>query len=316
MTGAQIFHEVTGAANRRRTRVRHATRVWAVICSMVGIAVVHAQGTPAAGAGRDLSGFWALTTLTPMLRPAEFADKPFFSEDEAREWLANELNNRKNSQAPEVRISPESTDTWYEFGTLLPNRRTSLVVDPPNGRIPRARPTTPVANSFDDPESRPLSERCLVWGGGPPMVPDGIFGHHQIVQTPDYVVIVNEMIHDARIVPLDGRPHLPAQIRQWSGDARGRWDGDTLVVETTNFRPENRFAGVQQGAMTVVERFRRIDAGRLFYSFTVSDPEAFSAPWTAEMEMTRMTAPIYEYACHENNYSLANVLRGARAQER
>jgi hypothetical protein len=265
---------------------------------------------------RDLQGFWALTTITPMLRPAEFADKAFFTEEEAHAWEANEIRARTTSQAAEPRISPEVTETWYEYGRLLPNRRTSLIVDPPNGRIPRKPRDPNPPQSFDDPEARPLSERCLVWGEGPPMAPDGIFGHHEIIQTPDYVVIVNEMVHNARIVPLDGRPHLAPAIRRWSGDSRGRWDGDTLVVETTNFRPETRFAGVAQDNMVVVERFRRIDANRLFYGFTVTQPDAFTAPWTAEMEMTRMTSPIFEYACHEANYSLTNVLRGARQQEK
>jgi hypothetical protein len=266
---------------------------------------------------RDLQGFWALTTSTPLERPDEFAGKPFLTEAEAREWEAKVTERRQRTESFESRVTPENTEIWNQFGSLLPDRRTALIVDPPDGKIPRREKpaNTPPSESYDDPEARPLSERCILWNEGPPMLPNGILGHHQIVQAPGYVVIVNEMIHHARVVPLDGRPHLPTGIQQWHGDSRGHWEGDTLIVETTNLTGQTEYFGASQAEMTVVERFRRVDADTLFYAFTLTQPSAFTRAWTAEMLMTRTATPLYEYACHEGNYSLTNILRGARASD-
>ena len=217
----------------------------------------------------------------------------------------------------EGRTSPEFNGVWSDLGRkVLPSRRTSLIIDPLDGRIPY-RPDAPPypVETFDDPEARPPSERCLVWNEGPPMIPNGVTGHLQIVQTQGYVVIVNEMIHDARIVPLDGRAHLPGFISRWTGDSRGRWEGDTLVVDTTNFNGSTRVLQ-STAALQVVERFRRLDDYTLSYTFAVTDVATYIRPWTAEMVMTRTDTPLFEYACHEGNYSLANILSGARAVER
>ena len=166
------------------------------------------------------------------------------------------------------------------------------------------------------PEDRGLSERCILWPtAGPPMLPSAYNNNYQILQTPGYLVIFIEMIHDFRVIPLDGRPHLPETIRQWMGDSRGRWEGNTLVVDTTNFTDKNSFRGSDRN-LHLVERFTRIDPETILYRFTVDDATAFTKPWTGEAPMTKTPGPIYEYACHEGNYGMANILSGARADEK
>jgi hypothetical protein len=219
--------------------------------------------------------------------------------------------------------------------------RTSIVIDPPDGHIPpfnaaakkrqaggRALPTSdagedqnvrtaPRRGEFDDPEQRPLSERCLLGFGstsGPPALPDYFYNDlHQIVQTPNSIMILTEMVHDARIVRMNAE-HLPKNIRRWLGDSVGHWDGDTLVIDTTNFTDKTRFRGSTEN-LHVVERLTRIDAKTLLYRFTVDDPNTWDRPWTGEMAWPMTTQPIYEYACHEGNYALGDVMRGARRQE-
>jgi hypothetical protein len=154
-----------------------------------------------------------------------------------------------------------------------------------------------------------------MFNAGPPLLPGPYNNNLRIIQTRDYVAIANEMIHDVRVVPLDGRPHLPASLRRWQGDPRGRWDGDTLVVDTTNFSDRTRFRGTDEN-LHLVERFRRTDERTIDYTFTIDDPSMFSRPWTVALPLTRSDAPIYEYACHEGNYAMVGILRGARAQER
>ena len=178
----------------------------------------------------------------------------------------------------------------------------------------------------DGPEDRPLPERCLVWPTvGPPMLPGPYNNNYQIFQTKDSVAILVEMIHDVRIIPLDGRPHLPSNIRQWLGDARGHWEGDTLVVETTNFT--NKTSDISRGLMRptfrgtdenlkVTERFTRLDDETLLYQFTIDDPSAFTRPWSGQVPMTKFAGPLYEYACHEGNYAMSGILGGARAEEK
>jgi hypothetical protein len=196
----------------------------------------------------------------------------------------------------------------------------------PEGRVP---PLTPEArdrnqqrqaalrgHEFDGPETRGIQERCIIWGNeGPPMLPPGYNSYVQIVQAPSYVVIEQEMIHDARIIPLDGRPHAPKTIRRWLGDSIGRWDGDTLVVDTTNFTDKINFRGSHEN-LHVVERFTRVDENTIRYQFTVDDPTTWTSAWSAELPLLRDKGPIYEYACHEANYGMGNNLRGARAKEK
>ena len=217
--------------------------------------------------------------------------------------------------------------------------RTSIVIDPPDGHVPpanaasrqrgrggRALPTSDAGENdarsaprsqFDDPEQRPLSERCLLGFGstsGPPALPDYFYNDlHQIVQTPDSVMILTEMVHDARIVRMNAQ-HLPPNIRRWMGDSVGHWEGDTLVIDTTNFTDKTRFRGSTEN-LHVVERLTRLDANSLLYRFTVEDPNTWDRPWTGEMAWPATTQPMYEYACHEGNYALGDVLRGARRQE-
>jgi hypothetical protein len=194
-------------------------------------------------------------------------------------------------------------------------------VDPPDGRVP---PLTPEAQTraaarrgkYDNPEERPLAERCVLgFNSGPPMIPSAYNNNMQLVQTRDHVVILNEMIHSARIVPLDGRAHAPANIRALTGDSVGHWEGDTLVVDTTNFSQEAGFRGAST-KLHLVERFTRLDQATLRYEFTVDDPATWTAKWSASIPMTRTDELIYEYACHESNYGLEGVLKGARFEDR
>jgi hypothetical protein len=261
----------------------------------------------------DLQGLWDYRTVTPLERPRDFADKEFFTDAEA---LAYEKRNAERLDNV-VAVHPPG---WLDYGNkTLADRRTSLIVDPPNGRVPpltaAARAKTaanrPDEKAADDPEQRSAQERCLVFGAGPPMVPGPYNNNVQIVQTPNAVVIMNEMIHDARVVPMDGRPHLSPSIRQWLGDSRGRWEGDALIVETTNFTDRTSFRGSDRN-LRVIERFTLPDAATLVYEFTIDDPTAFSAPWTARFPMMRSTEQMYEYACHEGNYGLLDTLKGAR----
>jgi hypothetical protein len=261
----------------------------------------------------DLQGLWDYRTVTPLERPRDFADKEFFTDAEA---LAFEKRNAERLENV-VAVHPPG---WLDYGNkTLADRRTSLIVDPPNGRVPpltaaakaKTAANRPDEKAANDPEQRSAQERCLVFGAGPPMVPGPYNNNVQIVQTSAAVVIMNEMIHDARVVPLDGRPHLSPSIHQWLGDSRGRWDGDTLVVETTNFSDRTSFRGSDQN-LRVTERFTLPEADTLMYEFTIDDPSAFSAPWTARFPMMRSSEQMYEYACHEGNFGLLDILKGAR----
>jgi hypothetical protein len=286
----------------------------------------------------DLQGVWDFRTITPLERPASLGTKAFFTDEEAAKFEKDE-----NQRQDRDKIDPEVgglmyppggvvpyNEFWYDRGNkIVGTKRTSLIVDPPDGRLPAMTPEgkkraeqraadlletqlgRPHADSWED---RPLQERCIVGlNSGPPMTPGAYNNNFQLFQTPDYVVILNEMVHDARIVPMDARPHLG--IRQWKGDSRGHWEGNTLVVDTTNFKRETSLPN--SGASThLVERFTRADADTLLYEFTVEDPTMWTKPWTAVVPMRKSADPIYEYACHEANYAMAGILGGARAAEK
>ena len=276
----------------------------------------------------DLTGIWANTILTPLERPKALGDRAFFTEEEAKDFANPEGVLRRwqsTRDAEEARISNEVISEYADTRTVGADRRASLIVDPPDGRLPErtpdarrrasaaslARPYRP----YENPEELLPSERCLIWGAGPPLLPLPNNGFIQIVQTKDAVLIFLESMHDVRVVPLDGRPHLPSPIRQWKGDPRGRWEGATLVVESTNFTEKTTVDGTGD-RLEVVERFSRPNRTTLHYEATVIDPESFAHPWTVAWNMTRTDERIFEYACHEANYSMETTLRGARAQDK
>jgi hypothetical protein len=279
---------------------------------------------------RDLQGIWTNATLTPLERPPELAGKEFFTDREAAEYekqgrARNDADRRDSN--PEADLAVGYNAAWWDRGTrIVSTRRTSLVVDPRDGRVP---PLTPEAQSraaaraearrlhpADGPEDGSLADRCIVRGTAvPPMLPAGYNNNYQILQTPEHVVILVEMIHDARIIPLDGRAHLGKKIHNWLGDSRGRWEGDTLVVDTTNFSDRTSFRGSGED-LRVVERFTRTAQDTLLYQFTIDDPQSFTRPWSGEIPMKRAEGPIFEYACHEGNLSMENTLSVARAGEK
>ena len=280
----------------------------------------------------DLQGIWSSATLTPLERPAEFANKAFLTPKEAAEFEKNVLHreNRDIRQADPEADFRAYNEAWYERGTtVVPTLRTSLIVDPPDGKVPpltadgQKREDEAICDtnehghckepSFDSWEGRDLWERCIT--RGLPILPQPYNNNYQIFQTPEYVAIYEEMIHDVRIIPLDGRPHISPKIRQWLGDSRGHWEDNTLVVDTTNFSDKTSFKG-SQSTLHLIERFTRTDANALLYEFTVDDPSTFTRSWTADLPMAKGQGPIYEYACHEGNYALPAMLAGARAQEK
>ena len=276
----------------------------------------------------DLQGVWNFATLTPMERPAALAGQERLTEEDVANIVARSAQFTELLSERGVGGNTGTYDEfWFDFGSdVSADRRTSLVIDPPNGRIPDRTPTARERmaarraylrdHPADSWEDRNLAERCLVgFNSGPPMAPSAYNNVFQMFQTEDHVVILNEMVHDARVVPLDGRDHLDAGIRQWLGNSRGYWDGDTLVVETANFRDETNFRGVTRD-LRLVERFTRAAADTLLYGFTVTDPRTFVRPWTAEVPMALSPTPTYEYACHEGNYGLEGILAGTRAEER
>jgi hypothetical protein len=278
----------------------------------------------------DLSGYWTNITLTPLQRPANLAKKPFFTAAEAAAYEKEtvERNNAdRRDLGTDADVGLAYNDFWWDRGTkVVSTLRTSLIVDPPDGKVPaltqeatrRLAETRAAAqgHAFDGPENRPLSERCILWRtAGPPMIPSVYNNNYQIVQGPGYVIIAVEMIHDARIIPLDGSPHLSKDVRLWLGDPRGHWEGNTLVVETTNFTDKTAFQGSSKD-MRLVERFTRTAPDTIMYQFTVNDPSTFAKQWTAEIPMHQTAGPLIEYACHEGNYAMSGVLAGARADEK
>jgi len=259
-------------------------------------------------------------------------NKAFFTPEEAAAW-DREFARRNAEPPPGAKQTGTGTyNTVYrEFGTrTVKTLRTSIITDPPDGRIP---PLTPAAaevkrrrldglKKFEDPEALGLQDRCLSFlTSGPPLLPYSYNSNYQIVQTSSAIAIHAEMIHDARIIRMDGSPHAPSRVRSWRGDSIGRWEGDTLVVDTTNFNDGGGFYGDAGGNfgwdrnLHLVERFRLLDADTLLYRFEIDNPGAFTQPWAGELTLARSTERIFEFACHEGNYSLTNMLRGFRAAE-
>jgi hypothetical protein len=292
-------------------------------------------GQRASGAGRrpNLEGFWNSGTATPLERPLNLKDKAFFTPEEAAQW-ERQFIERNEDPAPGAATRGTGTyNAFYrEFGTrTVKTLRTSIITEPADGRIPALTPAAAEVKrrrierqrAFENPEDLGLQDRCAAFlTAGPPMLPYSYNSNYQIVQTADAVMVHAEMIHDARIIPLNGRPHLPPGLRLAMGDSVGRWEGNTLVVDTTNFNDDGGFYGDAGGNfgwdrnLHVVERFSLFDADTLLYRFEIDNPSAFTQPWKGELTMTRATGHIYEYACHEANYSLANMLSGFRAAER
>lgn len=304
---------------------------WLVIlASLAGVLLAAAglaqNAAPKAVRRPDLQGTWLNNTATPLERPRDFAERPFFTPDEARafekRYLLDRLRGATRYKDFELEAAAGDIDT-YEPGRVLPNLRTSLIVDPPDGRIPALTPDAQRRQTAraqhlerhfaENPEDLPLTDRCLVVGNTavPPLLPIFYNNVVQIVQTADYVTVVSEMIHEARIIPIARRSHLPATVAQWKGDSIGRWERETLVVDTTNFPANYSFRG-SGPRLHEIERFALRDANTLSYQFTIDDPDSFVRSWTGESVMVRTDQRMYEYACHEANRSMENTLRGAR----
>jgi hypothetical protein len=292
-------------------------------------------GGAVAGARAGFDGIWNSATATPLERPRQLANKAFFTAEEAAEWERQvvESNEEPASDAARKNTGTGTYNTVYrEFGSrTVKTLRTSIVTDPADGRIPALTPAATdvkrrrveAMKTGASAEDLGLQDQCLAFvTAGPPMLPYSYNSNYQIVQTKDAFVVHVEMNHDARIIHLDGRRHLPPAIRLWLGDSVGHWDGATLVVDTTNFNDGGGFYGDAGGNfgwdrnLHLIERFSLLDAETLLYRFEIDDPTAFTQPWKGELTMARSPGPIYEYACHEGNYALTNLLRGYRASER
>ena len=302
-----------------------------VVISLAVPAMAQTQGSYKAPRTPDgqpsLEGYWNSATYTPFERPANLKDKAFFTPEEAAAF-EKQRQQTFESQAPDD-IHYDNA-IWQSERTQrgLQSLRTSLVVDPPDGRVPAqtdeavkrnaaiqaARRT--MGGAYDKVQNRPLAERCIVWPHeGPPMQPVGYFSNLQFVQGPGYVVVIQEMIHNARIIPLDNRPHPGPEVQQYYGHSTGHWDGDTLVIETTNFTDKTAFRG-SSASLKVTERIRRTDKDTITYQATMEDPHTWERPWTIEYQMSKTDDPIFEYACHEGNYGLRDILAGARADDK
>ena len=323
--------------------LRTALPVCLLLCVPSGVeAQTQGQPDPAprtAWGAPDLQGVYDFGTATPFQRPSELAGRETFTDEEAAvreqlnaEQFADDLNT--DSLTP-----PNYNNFWFDNGsTVAQTMQTSLIVDPPDGRLPAVTPQQerkaaaeraaggrPVRLIFggvgvDGPEDRALAERCLLgFNSGPPAMPSAYNNYLQVFQTPDHVVILTEMVHEARIVPLDGRARRQQEIPQWLGNSRGWWEGDTLVIETMTFRDDRFFPfrpGVGPTEQTrLTERLTRVDGDTLLYEYTYDDPEVFTQPFSVSIPVRRTDNALFEYACHEGNYGLMNILEGARAEE-
>ena len=322
------------------------------VIALIGLVPVGAAGqtgprTP--WGDPDLQGTYTNKTITPLERPDDLGDKEFLTDEEvaSQEQARLDRNEELLQAAPRRTVAGGNVGGYNNFwldGGTRPIGRTSLIVDPPNGKIPPLTPggaerhaahdaAFPVDGPFDSWEDLELNDRCLVWSAGPPMLPSAYNNNFIIMQAPGYVAIHAEMIHDTRIIPLDGRDHLPNSVRQWHGDARGHWEGDTLVVETKNLRRTEANAAAVGGdpillraangrtddTITVTERFTRVDSGTVSYEFTIDDPTQWTQSFSGEFPFAAFPANeleyLFEYACHEGNYSMVNILGGERARE-
>ena len=320
---------------------------------VAGPATLSASQSPSGAAGDwvvprmpdgrpDFQGNWSSATLTPFQRPEGVG--PVLSDEEVErlEGRAAQFLERVSRPSDPDRPAPEAGGNVGGYNGIYIDRgdgvarvdgvpMSSLITHPANGRVPDRTPEAEQLaedyrefreqfDSYDHPEVRPLGERCIVSFGrnaGPPMLPNGFYNNnYAIVQTPDHLLIMAEMVHDARIIRIGDGPRLPAHVRPWMGDSWGHWEGDVLVVETTNIHPLQRFSGNSSENLTVIERFSRVDEETVLYEFTIDDPTTYTAPWGGEVPMTKFNDKLYEYACQEGNYSLASVLSGARYQER
>jgi len=308
------------------------------VCATAAAQQPHWRAPRTADGQPDLQGMWTSATITPLERPAEYGGRRALTAEEASKLEGAEASLVSNSAKPtdlQQQLPGDCKDFgrgcgynnfWLDRGsqvvTIDGEKRTSLLIDPPDGKIPplteeRKQYLAPRRQSFDGPEARPLGERCLLAFGsasGPPMMPVLYNNNYQIVQSKDAVMILVEMVHDARIVRLGGT-HVASNVRKWMGDSVGHWEGETLVVETTNFTDHESFRGATRDAR-VIERFTRVAPDKIHYRFTVEDPQAFTHSFTGEMPFHRTDDAIYEYACHEGNYALRGILAGAREQEK
>lgn len=318
----------TGMRLRGLPRVCAAAVEWIVVVAIV-LTQGASNGRPVVGP-QSIEGLWNFATLTPLERPAELAGKASLSDAEAAVYektIIERGDRDRRDGGAEVDVARAVNDIWFDRGTHLAawqgRRLTSLIFDPEDGRLPALtaagkaaaaqRAGDARAHPADGPENRSLQERCLAFNAGPPIQPGPYNNYVRISLFPNEAVIFTEMIHDGRVIPLDGRPHLPERVRLWLGDSRGHWDGDTLVVDTTNFTDKTRFHGAD-ARLHLIERFTRTDASTLLYELTVDDPTVFTKPWSARLPMTRSNERLYEYACHEGNYALGDILRGARVK--
>ena len=315
-----------------------ATAVW-LLASNTHVEAAQWQLPRTADGHPDLQGTWTNATITTLERPDRYGERQVLTDTEAALLERDQADTVAERAAPSdlSKELPQAGDGvggynnfWIDRGskvaTVNGQKRSSLIIDPPNGKVPalRAERQRQVAGNarrnranFDGPEARPLGERCLLAFGsssGPPMLPVLYNNHYQIVQTKNAVMILVEMVHDVRIIRLDDE-HLPSAVRKWMGDSIGRWEGDTLVVETTNFTDQENFRGAT-AQRKIIERFTRVGPDSIDYRFTVEDPAAFTRSWTAEYPFYRASGQIYEYACHEGNYALPGILAGAREQEK
>ena len=321
-------------------------RYLAAVCTVIAVVMLAAAPASAQTMPRtpwgtpDLQGIWDFRTITPLERPEELGDKAFLTAEEAAEAEQAEIQRNLELWEAEAQRTEAGGNVgaynnfWMDRGTR-PTRRTSLITYPPNGRFPElsevgaeraeARRAYMAEHPADSYTDRNSSDRCIVgFNAGPPITPLAYNQNMQLFQTPDHVVIYTEMVHTPRIVPLDDRAALDPGIRLWSGDSRGRWEGNTLVIETANFNEQRQWIPLTSGGsgvtstanMKLVERFTRVDDETLDYTFTVTDPDTWASDWTATMPMQRTDMPLFEYACHEGNYSMEGILSGHRADER
>jgi len=313
-----------------------------LITAVLAAITLSAQGPKKTGIPRatdghpDLQGVWTNATITPLERPAQYKALTI-SDADARQWEQGEAQDLKAedgaSDGKIIRAAGSSGTGGYnalfldrgsELARVDGVKRTSLIIDPPDGHVP---PITDDAKkrmgqemrqffNFDDVKNRPLSERCLIGFGstaGPPMLPVLYNNNYQIVETADTIMILVEMVHDVRVIRMN-QPHVAPDVKKWVGDSVGHWEGDTLVVDTTNFRPEVRLRG-SSDSLHVIERFERIDANTILYRATIEDTNTFTHPWTVEYPFRATAGPVYEYACHEGNYAMQDIMGGARRME-